>query len=54
VPQSLVDQFDEHAKKHGMTRSEAVTDAIREILQLNERRTGVSISSAEADPTDRV
>jgi hypothetical protein len=54
VPASLVERLMVIADKKGWNRSEAVTEAVRAMLKRHDRRTGVSIPSAEADPTDRV
>jgi len=54
VPKALVDRLDVVAEKNEWSRSEAITEAIRGLLKRRERRTGVTIPSAEADPSDRV
>ena len=53
VPESLVERLMDIAAKKGWNRSQAVTEAVRGLLKRHERRTGVTIPSAEADPSDR-
>lgn len=54
IPSGLVERMDAVATQKGWTRSRAITEAVRLLLKRHERRTGVTIPSAEADPTDRV
>ena len=54
VPTNLMTRLDAVATVKEWNRSEAITEAIRLLLKRHERRTGVSIPSAEADPSDRV
>lgn len=54
VPVSLVEQLDAAAEKCGWNRSEAITEAIRGLLNRQERRQGVSIPSASTDPSGSV
>ena len=54
VPKSLVERMMVIATAKDWNRSQAVTEAIRLLLKRHERRTGVSIPPAKADPSGRV
>lgn len=54
VPAVLVEQLDAVAEKREWNRSEAITEAIRGLLKRQERRSGVSIPSVDADPSDKL
>jgi hypothetical protein len=51
VPVPLVERLDTVAEKRGWNRSEAITEAIRGLLKRQERKSGVSIPSVDADPS---
>lgn len=51
VPSGLVERLNAVAEKRGWNRSEAVTEAIRGLLKRQERKSGVSIPSVDADPS---
>lgn len=54
VPAVLLERLDAVANKRGWNRSEAITEAIRWLLKRQERKSRVSISSVDADPSIRV
>lgn len=54
VPEALVERMMAIADHKQWNRSQAVTEAVRLLLKRFERKAGVTIPSANADPSDTV
>jgi hypothetical protein len=51
IPSRLLERLDAVSEKREWKRSEAIVEAIRGLLKRQERKSGVSIPSVDADPS---